>query len=222
MARGRPNSITEDTFVQTILPFSEKIYNPSLSVVVSKNDIIWEDIARCFLGKLKATSLYSLVVTNRFNILNKIKEVLNTSTSPNTSTVNAQNTSDTSFEANPGRDISNNSAIYNERQINFEILIPRAKFDDITNVVYYKRSTREAKERKRQYLKFRTGVWQSFFNKHIWENTRLKCGINYKSHNLSLHGTTGKFSGKLIYSLLSFTIKEKKKHVRFIRGWNNL
>lgn len=217
MARGRPTSTTKDTFVQTILPFSENIYNPSLSVVVSKNDIIWEDIARCFLGKLKATSLYSLVVTNRFNILNKIKEVLNTST------VNAPNTSDTSFEANPGRDISNNSAICNERQINFEILIPREKFDDITNVVYYKRSTREAKERKRQYLKFRTGVWESFFNKHIWENTRLKCGINYKSHNLSLHGTTGKFSGKLIYSLLSFTIKEKKKqkNARFIRGSNS-
>lgn len=79
--------------------------------------------------------------------------------------------------------------IYNNRDIKFSLIIDRKSFYEMTLEIEFHR-TREAGTKKRKYIKFKSN-WKAFFNEKIWEQTKLKCGINYKFHNLSISGTSG-------------------------------
>ena len=187
-SRGRPRNVECDVLINTILSFRDRIFINS--GVVLKTNTVWDEISLHLDTKIKASSLYSIVTNNRYNILDKIKQNLSIS-------ADASDMFDKSGEGSDCQKSSvDSSSVYNSNAINFDILISKQKFHEITHTVEYMRSTREAKETKRKYLKFIPGVWQRYFNKQIWENTRMKCGWNYQSPFLSLDGTSGQFTGK--------------------------
>lgn len=203
MPRGRPRKCTESQFISTLVLWAKQIYKNG--AVVVKTDPVWKKLSEALENHYQPESLYALVTDNRWNVLDAIKEELN---EPITTNLNkpirklaneSKRESDEESDylhADDSMNASNDNDVYNRRSIEFDVLIKKEKFNEITNIVEYSVNTREASTRKRKYLKFKKGVWQAYFNEQIWTNTAIKCGFNYKDHHLALNGMSGYFEGK--------------------------
>lgn len=190
MPRGRPAKVPLGQKLLKILEFSEEIY---VNGKVTTDKEVWNRISSCFNGEIKACSLYSNVTNNRNRLLDLIKERLN---------IYGENRQSDDYcdgnnldQSDSDSDSSCDGTIYNKKTHHIEFLISPEMFNDMTQLVEYK-NTRGGRENKKIYLIFKQGVYQPYFNKQIYSLTKLKCGFNYKRHNLSLDGKTGSITGR--------------------------
>lgn len=192
---GRPAEIPKDIFCSTILAHKNSVLVENKVVV--KSDSIWDDISKIFQNKITANSIHSMVCGNRYGVLKSLGK----KSDPKEDNLRKGNSESSADEENI---LPKKSGFYNRKKIEFEVEIPKECFDEMTMEVEYLRSTREAKSKRRKYLKFKSGMWQPYFNRVLWDHFQMECGLNYGGHNLNLGGLSGVFDGNyLIFSLFS-------------------
>lgn len=187
MSRGRPAKVPKEQFIETVLRYKERIYDIDKNCVTARYDPVWREISEELKGLLKPQSAYTEITLNRHNILAVIKKPVSANSTMNNTE------SSVSFDEN---NTSLDESMYNRNEIRFEIVMSRDEFNEIAVSVTYSCKTREARDKKRKYMKLKSGVYQSIFNEFIYQNTTLKCGFNYKYHHISLDGISGKIRGK--------------------------
>lgn len=192
---GRPALISKDIFCNTILAHKNKVFVDNK--LVQKSQVIWDEISNCFEKKISGKSIYAMVCADRYGILKCLRGDSDRARI-------AEDNSENSISSSDGDDDSiDNSSFHNKKCIEFEFEIPKESFEEMTVKVEYVRSTIEASNRKRKYLKFKSGMWQSYFNKVFWDHFHMECGLNYKEHNLSLNKLSGHFKGNY-FNYISF------------------
>lgn len=192
---GRPASVPKDTFRSVILAHKSALFTKNKLAV--KSDSIWNEISKCFQNKITGNSIYAMVCANRYDTLTSLK-------GKNVDNENIVQDANFNCSTDQEEQMCKKSNFYNEKNIEFEVEIPRETFDEMTMEVDYLRSTREGSNKKRKYLKFKYGVWQAYFNKILWDQFQMECGLHYDDHNLTLNQLSGKFKGNylILYVLL--------------------
>lgn len=198
MGRGRPAKVTQQTFIDTVVKYKDKIYVNS-NIVVKENEV-WKIISKEFNNLLLGTSIHSMVVGNRYQVLDKLNQ---TDKEPQDLTFEDDTQNDSfSSKSSESSDLLNASdleKIYNQKCVEFQSEIDSQKLEELTTVFDYSRNTRKSTVKKRKYRRFITGVYQPFFAKQILENTQLICGWNFQNQHVNMPATQGKIDSK--YSL---------------------
>lgn len=189
MTRGRKRKYCNKQLAELILLYKDKIWKDG---AVVKSSPIYERICRELNNTLKPNSVYSMITNNRDGLLDVVKE--------KTNSVDCSAISD-NLNSTSGSSDSTGSDVLNKQSFFFDIEILKDEFESMTHIVEYPHSTREATERKRKYKKFRPGVWQPYFNKKIYNHTRLPCGFNYNNQHLTLTGNEGSFQGTYDFNI---------------------
>lgn len=194
MGRGRPAHLSKEDFVPTVISKVTDIYVNGN--VVGKEDEVWKILSKIFQGKLLPKSIHAMVVTNRYKVLDAIKKQMDSPSGIDGTDTSIRSLADSSCGDLNVSDLTN---AYNEKTYKFESLTSPEDFDTMTIVTEYARSTKEAKGKKRKYRRFKSGCYQPYFSKIIWDNTHLKCSWNFKNQTVNLSGTQGKVSGEYIF-----------------------
>lgn len=205
MPRGRPSLFTQQKIETVLIKYSERIIlnKNNVLTVALESDPKWEEInKKDFNGKFQNKSLHIMVTSNRNNLLTKLKGI--DFQSNNDTLINSSGSSYNDDTCNSSVD----SSVFNEKCVKFQSVITQEKFSEITYSVNYAENTRQGKRLKRNYLKFRPGIWEPFFDEIIYNNTRLPCAFKYKNHHLTVSGSSGNFEGtSVIFYLIVFIIQ---------------
>ena len=199
---GRPFSVDEDTFTAAMLRFQNEIVKDSK--IVSKSSKIWAEISQAIENKLSPSSLYTMVMTNKYFIRNKLLEVnvvSERSISENeVLAVQSLSEVDSSFDTSANAD---------ERI--FNIFLNEEEFESIIQTNIAKCSTRFNKKKRseRKYRCFKPGLWLDLVQRRITQASHIKCGFNFEGHYVNLHENKGNFKGKYDDKILT------EKIVRF-------
>lgn len=167
MSRGRPTEVSKKLFLDTVLPFSSRIYVDSK--IVPKNDPVYTEISSLLQsniskGTIQSTSIYTMLTINRHGVFDKIKESLNVIEEKNHEDINEESSNES----------LNKSDLYDMEEIQFEDAITQKDSDLMTEYRdSHSESIQEMKDRNRKYLRFKKGVYQSFFNKIICKKNRI-------------------------------------------------
>ena len=68
MSRGRPPSIESHLIINTLLKHKDEILETEIGSFVSEKNSIWENLSKELSNTIKAASIYSYVVNDRFNL----------------------------------------------------------------------------------------------------------------------------------------------------------
>lgn len=179
MHRGRKGSVSSDIIVNTILKYKKDILINNK--VVPKTASIWQKISEELSnnGEIKATSLYTFVTCDRYNL----HELLGIKFSKIDLCNKNENESIQSI------DTSLNDVVKINNGEMFIITLTQKEYQSLLVTKVYG---------KRICVRFKSGEWEDVIAQKIWNETRIQCGINFKGHYLTQNADYGSIDGKYI------------------------
>lgn len=190
--KGRPHKVPSDDFVNNVVKYKDRVILSDK--IVSKNAAVWHDISASLGGKLKPTSLYSMVTSNVHGIRDKLLGHSHDASSANSI---ANNSTNINISSTTSLDSSASQNEEDTKLVNFIITIPSDEFEELITFKSYKR-TQGTKIRSRSWKILRHGIWEDFITQKIWDEVKLKCGFQFRNHYLCNVGTSGYINGKYI------------------------
>lgn len=166
--------------------------------VISKIDKIWNDIS-LYLGEvLTSESIYTMVTSNYHGVNYRTKELLNIEHSKY-----SDNNEDLQQSLLSDSYVTNvDCSVYEKKIVH---TVPTEIFNNLIEAKSYPRS-REGRDKKRQFQRFVQGKWQPYFYQVLWESRNIKCGFNYKNNYIDLKSCSGKYTGKFLIKVMTFTV----------------
>lgn len=183
--RGKPPSVIADIILATILQYKNRVLIDNK--IVSKTNIVWEEIASALDNKIKASSLYSKTVNNRHSIREKLFGI---KYQPFTSPADFNKSIDTTLNSTVESVDAEGSKVFA-----FNITIEKIEFSQLlTETSYFLKNKNKCRVRK--YTILQPKKWTELISKKIYDETRKKHGFHFKNHYIKRHSMTGTCSGK--------------------------
>lgn len=187
--RGRPPKVHPSLIKIAIM--KKKIELIENGKIKSKSDVIWEEISKGLEKKILPTTLYSMVVCNKYEMKT---ELLSLEKSDIVS--NQFESSSEKMDVEEMRSESLNIDNNTDNSDEFVIPILRTDYEKLIKTQYYKR--REM-SRKKTYIRETTvlepGLWQDLITRELWNSVKLKCGFQFSGLKLRKDASFGTVHG---------------------------
>lgn len=161
----KKQSISSETLIEVILRKKEEIFNNSEHKIWGPTHNCWKDIARNLNNAVSSKYIYTVVLQNRFNILETLDFPRNACQNKNIINEVLNSSSD------------NDDCEQNTLEFNITLSVEEWKlvYDSENS---YKRSDRNGG--KRNYDVLTPYQWTNIFHEHFFEQTKQSCPIVYK------------------------------------------
>lgn len=177
---GRPSLVDKEKVINTLLKYKTQIVLPGGKIVSQQNNV-WTTVSEELEWKKLPASLHSYVCNNK----DSVRDLLNNrerrqEKSQHAIAPNGNNSS--SFEDSDSSETSET-----DQTKHITISMKMSAFEELVIRKKYK---------NREVLKLEPGVWQHQISERLWNETKMKCGFNFKYHHLSADLSRGSAKGK--------------------------
>lgn len=186
---GKRPLVPRDTLVETILQHkNELVFNNEIARATAE---IWEVIEAELGNKIKATSLHSMCVGNRYNLKSLLTDIASLDiehekeVSLNDSKLSSELSPEMFFESK-------------RNSLNFILSIKTSKFESLLTERVCARKTKKGKMGERRITIFQPSKWTQIVAKKIFDDYRLNHGFHFKNHYLTRKADFGIFKGEII------------------------
>lgn len=175
--RGRPRDLDKCQKINTcILSFKDDIVCGDS--VASKSNNVWQTLSA--QTGLSASALYSRVICNRYGIRDELfglSDEKHEDDHPIDDTIDSVNSS------------------CPDRSNNLLICFGPDEFNQMTERNTYSSKDARRRNKKREVLHFKPGVWEVAVNDRLYAMYKISCGFHFRKHHLSSERGAGSFSG---------------------------
>ncbi|CAH1183973.1 unnamed protein product [Phaedon cochleariae] len=182
---GKRPLVPRNILVETILKHKhELVFNNEIARATAA---VWKVIEAGLDNKIKATSLHSMCVGNRYHLKSLLTD---------TATLDADQEYEVSLNECESSE-SNRNSMRNSlgNSFNFILSIKTSKFESLLTERVYARKTMKGKIGERRITIFQPSKWTEIVSKKIYDDYRLNHGYHFKNHYLTRQADYGVFKG---------------------------
>lgn len=190
VVRGKPPVISRDLLVEIILKYKNEIVFENQIARATAN--IWKTIEEEIDHKIKATSLHSMCVGNRYGLKSLLTNI------PTNMLTDLE-----TIEEEMGRSDDSVSSHETDKHIflNFILTMKTTKFDSLLTERVYSTKTKNGKKKHRRVTIFQPKKWTEIVSKKMFDDYRLHHGFHFKNHYLTRRADYGVFQGEIIFHI---------------------
>lgn len=182
--RGRRALVIAEDYIRVVLEHKDRIVHNGK--IVPATHSVWKDASLSLEGRVKANTLYTSTVSNRYNLLALL------------GLCEGAALDDNSCDSSHDHDISSSTEDIGSL---IQITFSKAEFDELVTETI-SAVKKDNKTYLRKYTVLKQDKWTEVIAKKLYEKDKLRHGFHFKKHYIFRDGSGGSCEGNVLHSLI--------------------